>query len=639
MKYKYLAIACLLSMGGLSFTSCADEFSEINSSEADINNPNIRYLFTQCLNEFEPMDYTAWFYDIPRMNTWMQCTVGQMEANTSGVNGNSSGFNLITEQGSIGYAVNDVLRYANDIRYHISQMSEEEKARNEYLGYLCYPLQVFLGMNDSDMYGSRQYSEAEQARYTDPPIFLPKYDTQDELIDIWLDELNQTVNYLTSHPNLEDVLGTQDFVYSGDLSKWAKFANSLKLKIAARLVNHDRQRAIQIVNEVTASPAGVLESSDDDFVYNRGRYNNHWNENPRVGVISDMLLNFMKSNKDTRLLSAFEKNEFNAPVIQAFLDQGKAIPPFIAAEANFSADGKTFLGWKTEAEGGIGGEPWVRYYGAPIALDAEQDPVYDFHFDPTGLTLQLKTSSGGTRNYESLSRRNAELIKGIYDFTYPDAPDETPQTDVRTTPWYGIYFSSAEVNLLFAEFNLLGANTLKSAQQHLLDGCRQSAWVYDRAAELNQVPYYAELCVNDPFDVSISITEEMVDEMLNHDAFHLTGSLQENLEKVYIQQYIHYLLNPIDQFVNVRRSGIPMKGSSLLPWQEFSNVIDYTTLLPRRLRTSEPAPTDLLRDITIAAYKAQGFTYGTNSNDPSVLNTERVTYDKENPQFGEGPKL
>lgn len=105
MKYKYLAIACLLGIGGLSFTSCTDEFSKINSSEADINDPDIRYLFTQCLYEFEPMDYTAWFYDIPRMSTWMQCTVGQMEANTSGVNGNSSGFNLITEQGSIGYAV------------------------------------------------------------------------------------------------------------------------------------------------------------------------------------------------------------------------------------------------------------------------------------------------------------------------------------------------------------------------------------------------------------------------------------------------------------------------------------------------------------------------------------------------------
>lgn len=631
MKLKYLAVACLLGMGGGVFTSCTDDFSEINAAQDDITNPNLRYLFTQCLYEFEPMDYAAWFYDIPRMATWGQCT--------GSTSGNSSQFNLITEQGSIGYAVNDVLRYANDLRYHISQLPENEKAQYEYLGYLCYPLQVFLGMNDSDMFGSRQYSEAEQARYTNPPIFKPKYDTQEELIDIWLKELDQTLDYLASHPDLSDILGTQDFIYNGNLDKWAKFTNSLKLKIAARLINHDRQRAIRIVNEVTASPFGIMNSSDDDFVYNRGRYDNHWNNNFPDAAPNEVLMNFMKANKDTRLLSAFEKNEFNGPVMQAFLDQGKEIPPFIAQEANFSADGKTFLSWKTKEEGGIGGEPWVRYYGIPMEIDANNNQKYQWLFDPSGLLLQLKTSAGGTRNYLSFSLRNQELVKGIYDFTYPDAPDVTPDKDVLNTPWYGIYFSSAEVNLLLAEFNLLGANTPSSAQQHLTDGCRQSAWMFDHAAELNQVPYYSRTCVNDPLDKTIKITEAMVDEMLDNDAFKLDGDKASNLEKVYIQQYIHYILNPIDQFVNVRRTGVPMKGSELLPWQEFSKVIDYSTLLPRRLRTPEPAPTDLLRDITIAAYEAQGFTYGTDSNNPSILNTERVTYDKENPQFGAGPKL
>ena len=51
--------------------------------------------------------------------------------------------------------------------------------------------------------------------------------------------------------------------------KWAKFANSLKLKLAARLVNKDRNRAIKIANEVIANQAGILESATDDFIYNR----------------------------------------------------------------------------------------------------------------------------------------------------------------------------------------------------------------------------------------------------------------------------------------------------------------------------------------------------------------------------------
>ena len=166
-----------------------------------------------------------------------------------------------------------------------------------------------------------------------------------------------------------------------------------------------------------------------------------------------------------------------------------------------------------------------------------------------------------------------------------------------------------------------------------------SAWVYDKAAELNKVPYYSRTCVNDPLDKMIKIDANMVDDMLASDVLKLTGDKKADLEKVYIQQYIHYIMNPIDQFVNVRRSGVPMKGSELLPWEEFSDILDYTTLIPRRFKVSEPAPTDQLHDITLEAIKAQGYSYGSDNADPEKLNSQRVWYDKQNPQFGEGPKL
>ncbi len=620
MKLKYILASCCLG-AGLFTTSCVDEFKDLNSQEKDISIPNIRFLFAQCLYEFEPMDYSAWFYDIPRMARWGQCTVAP--------SGNIDSFNLITEQGSVGSHVYDVLRMVNDVRYQISQMSDEDKAQYEYIKYLCNPLVVFLAMNDSDMYGSLQYSEAEQARYTNPPLFLPKYDTQAELYDYWLKELDETIEYLTTH-DIKDVLGTQDFLYNGDLKKWAKLANSLKLKLAARLINQDRERAISIVNEVTSSPAGLLSSAEDDFVYNRGKYDNHWNNEFGLEAAHDVLINFLKANHDTRLLSAFTKNEFNAPVVRAFLKAGKQLPPYIAENAIIESG--EFKGWKGD------GEPWVRYYGVPLEIGAGLDDANKWIFDPTGLLLQLESSSGGKRNYKPISYRNQELVKGIYDFTYPDDPDVAPDKDILQTPWYGIYFSAAEVELLLAEFNLLGAKTPSSAQQHLINGSRLSAYVYDRAAELNQVPYYSKTCVNDPLDAKIKITEDMVNDMLSHDAFKLTGDKRLDLEKIYIQQYIHYIMNPIDQFVNVRRSGVPMKGSQLLPWQEFSKLLDYSSLIPRRCKVTEPARTDQLHDITIEAYEAQGYSYGTDNADPDKLNTQRVWVDKNNPQFGDGPK-
>ena len=52
-----------------------------------------------------------------------------------------------------------------------------------------YPQSVFLAMGDSDMYGSLQYTEAEMARYGG--TLYPKFDTQEELYDYWLKELDE----------------------------------------------------------------------------------------------------------------------------------------------------------------------------------------------------------------------------------------------------------------------------------------------------------------------------------------------------------------------------------------------------------------------------------------------------------------
>ena len=44
------------------------------------------------------------------------------------------------------------------------------------------------------MYGSLRYTEAEMARYGG--TLYPKFDTQEELYDYWLKELDEAINYL-----------------------------------------------------------------------------------------------------------------------------------------------------------------------------------------------------------------------------------------------------------------------------------------------------------------------------------------------------------------------------------------------------------------------------------------------------------
>lgn len=626
MNYKVIILASLIGTAGL-FTGCKEDFAELNQKPSDVTNPEIRYLFTQCARSFQPGDYAQWFGGFEDVSTWAQTTVPK--------GGNSSDLNRPNvEANGCGYRVNEVLRYANEIRHQISQMSDEDKASYEYIQYLCNPLLVFLSIQDSDMFGSRQYSEAEQARYTNPPLLTPKYDTQEELFEIWLKELDETLAYLQNH-NISDVLKSQDFIYNGNLDKWAKLTNSLKLRIAARLLTKDKARAIAIVNEAVAHPAGLLVDMNDNFVYNKGKRDNNWNNNITTGAGSKHLIDFMVENRDPRLFYIFMKNDFNSNVVQGYFDAQKELPFYIAKNVEYEEkDGKkVFKEWKAP------GEPWVRFYGLPSEINAANQAENNDYFDPSKSLLMLESPNGGKRTYNAAAFRNQEFMKGMFDYTYPDVPGVTVQ-DIEDYGWYGVYFSAGETNLLLAEFKLLGANLPESAQSYFQKGIELSVRGYDQAAGLNHIPYYDQTYINDPHDKSIKLTDEMLTEMMSKDICKLTGNLQEDLEKVYIQQYIHYLHMPIDMFVNIRRSGVPMKNSNILPRIEFDDQLKDSYFIPRRFSVSAPAPTDLLYQITIDAYKAQGFTYeGTNSINPETLNKERVWYDDEAkaPKLGEGP--
>ena len=92
---------------------------------------------------------------------------------------------------------------------------------------------------------------------------------------------------------------------------------------------------------------------------------------------------------------------------------------------------------------------------------------------------------------------------------------------------------------------------------------------------------------------------------------------------------------PGDVWTTVRRSGIPMKGSAYLKWESFLASGTEMTM-PRRFIASAPTEDDLNFANKKAGIEAQGFTTGT--NDPVTLNTERLWFDKNNPDYGAGPQ-
>ena len=335
----------------------------------------------------------------------------------------------------------------------------------------------------------------------------------------------------------------------------------------------------------------------------------------------------MISSRDPRVRFFYQKNDFNSKVVQAFFDTNKELPSYIAAnvESEVVNGKKVFKAWKGA------GEPWVRYYGIPVEVMASQKGEYKDYFDSN----LWKISMGGKeKTYTPYAYFNREMVQGMKDYTFPDAPNVSVTQDIVDQPWYGMFYSSAEVNLYLAELKLIGADLPGTAADYFRNGVELSVRAYDKLANLNKIPYYHS--VYDANEKSIKLVDGEVETLLANPAYQLTGNKAADLEKVYIQQYIHFVMIPNDQFVSVRRSGVPMVNSTILPYVRFSPTVDY--VIPRRFEISAVEKSDLMYDIKMAAYARQGFSVGTN-NDPVKLNTERVWQDKGAPNFGAGPNF
>lgn len=196
--------------------------------------------------------------------------------------------------------------------------------------------------------------------------------------------------------------------------------------------------------------------------------------------------------------------------------------------------------------------------------------------------------------------------------------------------------STSEVNLYLAEFKLLGASLPGTAQQYFNKALRASVEEYNRLAAINKIPYYGKTYEYDEHEAAIDLKAGEIDAMMANTDYQLTGNTTLDLEKVYIQQLLHFVLYPNEQFVTVRRSGIPKENSTLIAWENFAPTVPNNAI-PRRFEVGAPSPTDLMYQILLDAYSAQEFTPGSNQ-DGTLLNSERVWQDKNAPQFGQGPK-
>ncbi|RYZ28867.1 MAG: SusD/RagB family nutrient-binding outer membrane lipoprotein [Chitinophagaceae bacterium] len=159
----------------------------------------------------------------------------------------------------------------------------------------------------TDRWGDIPYSDALKGRDN----FTPKYDKQQDIYNSLfklLDEASASI-VTGSTNNIKN-----DIMYNGDMSKWKKFANTVRMLMALRLSKVDATKGAAEFN--TAIANGVMTANSDNFTYQHladANNENFWyTQMNRMGrlwyAVSKPLVDTMQSTADPRLPVFADKN-------------------------------------------------------------------------------------------------------------------------------------------------------------------------------------------------------------------------------------------------------------------------------------------------------------------------------------------
>jgi hypothetical protein len=208
------------------------------------------------------------------------------------------------------------IQYATEDRYELSNTSEQvttlwntgyatlitdlntildfpdETANLNYKG-VALTLRSWVYLLLTDAYGDIPCGEVGKS-------LIPAYDTQKDVYVGLLSDLTQAAGQL----NVANGSIAGDVVYNGDIAKWKKFANSLKLRIALRIA--DREDALAQQTIAALSPADLIGSNDETYKF---VYTASPQHNPQAAAfdtrddyrISKTIVDKLKALSDPRL--------------------------------------------------------------------------------------------------------------------------------------------------------------------------------------------------------------------------------------------------------------------------------------------------------------------------------------------------
>ncbi|MGD9928472.1 MAG: SusD/RagB family nutrient-binding outer membrane lipoprotein [Mangrovibacterium sp.] len=276
MKMKYnnilkIKTISVLAIGVfLTLSSCQDKLEEEFYNPEQQTQPSFEMLFTGALQPtelFRP-EYGPGYHQSRAFNrlfglgTFPYAYYNNVPDNSVTTWTGWSGVTLRETQFNKTYV--DFNKNIPVINLMLNSLPEEEKANYEIYVHCINVVKAYMFQRLTDIYDDVPFSEANGA-YENK--FWAKYDSQEYIYTTLLDEL-KTIDAALAGTTLNSSLAHEkfkihDILNNGDVLKWRKFANSMRLRMGMRLSNVDPAKAKEIIGDIISNNLPVVSEAED----------------------------------------------------------------------------------------------------------------------------------------------------------------------------------------------------------------------------------------------------------------------------------------------------------------------------------------------------------------------------------------
>lgn len=445
MKNIYKYIVCMVAVAGLA--SCTSDFKDYNSNQyqpAKLSASNLLPTMFECFASPQQNSCQA-------TNTMWACFSGQVTAPQDWGKGTNTFAYFNSPEEYNEASVNDFFTkiYAN--LYRIEELTQKRG--------IIYSIAQLTRVHSMQMVASLQgplpYTKVEAGKTS------VAYDDEKTAWYAMFEDLNKAIVNIkvAAETGINEELGNVDQFYKGDCSKWLKFANTLKLRMAIRISGVDPEFAKAMATEAVRD--GVMETTQDSAYdwSNSGQANNGFKIIDGWGEVraNATLVSYMNGYNDPRRKAYFTEQKYNnkggymgvrsgttvAPSPSVYTNYSRLKiatdgtlpqPVMYASEAAFLRAEGALLGWEAEMGGSA-----KSFYEEGIRLSFEEfkaEDVENYINDNSSLPgdhIDLVSSS------DSYTNKSKITIK------WNDSATHTEKLErIITQKWIALYLNPIE---------------------------------------------------------------------------------------------------------------------------------------------------------------------------------------------------